>query len=150
MTRRRKIAVAIVLTLVGVAIQVGYGVIRAVRCLPEAYAAWDTGTLLVEYMESHDGTWPSSWDDLWSVMSSNAETQITLMGFGANDTNYVSTLRKMVAVDWTFDPARGGQRPPVTRLDGTRFRKVWQGAEPNDMVRSYWKNRTITNVAKPR
>jgi hypothetical protein len=33
----------------------GWRTIHTVRLLPEAYAAWDTGTLLIQYMESHGG-----------------------------------------------------------------------------------------------
>jgi hypothetical protein len=30
----------------------------------DAYAKWDAATLLIEYMETHDGRWPSGWHDL--------------------------------------------------------------------------------------
>jgi hypothetical protein len=53
MSLRRKIIVAIVLTVFGIAVYFGYGVVYTLRHIPEAYAAWDSGTLLVEFMKSH-------------------------------------------------------------------------------------------------
>jgi len=120
------------------------------RHIPEAYAAWDTGTLLVEYMASHDGRWPSSWDDVRATLHSDSEHQIKLRGAGTNDTDYVLSLAKRVAVDWTFDPSGSGNQIPVTRLDGTKFPLLWQGADPNEMVRTYLADRRATNAPQIR
>ena len=153
MSLRRKITVAIVVTIFGILAYFGCVIaytVSTVRHIPEAYAAWDTGTLLVEYMKSHDGRWPSSWDELLSVMSSDSGSQIMLRGSQAGDTNYALSLRKMVAIDWKFDPAQNDQRSPVTRPNGTKFPVVWQGAEPNKMVRAYLKARINTNAPKLR
>lgn len=35
----------------------------------DAYAQWGAETLVIEYMESHDGQWPRSWDDLRPLYS---------------------------------------------------------------------------------
>ncbi len=35
--------------------------VTTIREIPEAYAAWDTGTLLTTYMDNNDGRWPSDW-----------------------------------------------------------------------------------------
>ena len=50
MGRRRKIVLIIVIAIVGVVGWIVYGVLHTLRHIPQAYAAWDTGTLLVEYM----------------------------------------------------------------------------------------------------
>jgi hypothetical protein len=150
MSLRRKITVAVVLTILGVAAYFGYGMIYTLRHIPEAYAAWDTGTLLVEYMKSHNGRWPSSWDDLLSVMSNSSSNQIELRGASAGDTNYTLSLREKVAIDWKFDPARSGQGSPVTRPNGAKFPIVWEHAEPNEMVRTYLGAITDTNVLHSR
>jgi len=150
MSLRRRITVAIVLTIVitvfGVVAHVGNRMLYTWRHIPEAYAAWDTGTLLVEYMKSHDGRWPSSWNDLLSVQNSGSGGQITLRGANAGDTNYGDALVKRVAIDWKFDPARGDQNSPVTRPDGSRFPIVWAGADPNEMVHAYWNASRNTNA----
>ena len=54
MSTRQKIAVAVILPVLGIAVFIGWRMVNTVRHIPDAYAAWDTGTLLVEYMRSHD------------------------------------------------------------------------------------------------
>ncbi len=114
-----------------------YEVFYMLKRIPEAYAAWDTGTILVEYMKSHEDRWPASWDDLLSVMEGETGGAIVLRGSHAGDIEYARRLRDTVAVDWAFDPARGDGRSPVMRRDGTAFPIVWKGAEPNEMVRAH-------------
>ena len=145
MSLRRKITVAIILavalTIIGFGVYFVCGITYTVRHIPEAYAAWDTGTLLVEYMKVHDDKWPASWDDLLSITNSNSGSQIVFRGRRTNDTNYANTLQTMVAINWTFDPKTDDKSLPVTRLDGTKFKIVWSGAEPNEMVHAYLKAR---------
>ena len=150
MSLRRKIIVGIAVAVVGTVGYFGYRTVYVLRHIPEAYAAWDTGTLLVEYMKSHDDRWPSSWEDLLSAMKSHAGDEIMFRGARAGDTNYANSLRKTVVIDWRFDPSRAGDVSPVTRLDGTKFPIVWQGAEPNEMVRAYLKSSTNANAPKIR
>ena len=137
MSLRRKITVAVVLMVFGVAIYFGCSLLYTVRHIPDAYAAWDTGTLLVEYMKSHRDRWPASWADLLSVARSGSGSQVTFRGASAGDTNYAASLRTKVAINWKFDPSVDGPSSPITRLDGTKFPVVWQGAEPNEMVHRY-------------
>ena len=144
MSLRRKITIAVVLTIFGGAVYFGYRIVYTVKHIPEAYAAWDTGTLLVDYMKSHENRWPSSWEDLLSVMRNDSGDQVMFRGATAGDTNYAASLRSKVAINWKFDPTRSDQNP-VTRLDGSKFPVVWQGAEPNEMVRRYLTS-TITNA----
>ena len=142
---RRKIAIAVILAILSIAAYFVYGIFSAWRRIPEAYAAWDTGTLLVQYMRVHDRQWPSSWEDLLSATRNDAGDSIVFRGANANDTNYAVTLRKMVAINWKFNPSRPDESRPVTRLDGTRFPMVWHGAEPNEMVRAYLSS-AVTNA----
>ncbi|MCC9603766.1 hypothetical protein LOC67_24715 [Stieleria sp. JC731] len=113
---------------------------RTIREIPEAYAAWDTGTLLTTYMDQNDGKWPSGWDDLSTVIG---EEQPMLFSRSDSDGNsiskleYLDKLQSMIKVDWSFDPVPGTLDSPVTRIDGGKFRTVWVGAEPNEMVRSF-------------
>jgi hypothetical protein len=151
MSRRWKIVIAAcVLVPLGAAAYFGYSVFYTWRHIREAYAAWDTGTLLVEYMESHDGRWPSSWDDLLSVVRSASADQVKLYGTGTNQEEVALSLAKSVAVDWTFDPSGSSNQSPVTRHDGTKFPVLWQGADPNKMVRRYLADRRATNAPQTR
>ncbi len=36
--------------------------------IPEAYAAWDAGDMLVWYMRSRNDAWPTGWDDLQAAV----------------------------------------------------------------------------------
>ena len=149
MSRRRKLIVSGVLIMFGIAVYFGYGIVHTVRHIPEAYAAWDTGTLLIEYMKSHSNRWPSSWDDLLSVLRSDSGEQVMFRGARAGDMNYAASLRTKVAINWKYDTFREDPSSPITRPDGTKFTVVWQGAEPNEMVHRYLTT-AITNASEVR
>jgi len=146
MSLRRKITVGIVLTILGTGAYIGYQVLYTWYHIPEAYAAWDTGQLLVKYMQVNQDRWPTSWDDLVTVMNTEAGSQMTLYGASAGDTNYVLSLRKKVAINWKFDPSYSDQASAVTRPDGGKFPIVWRHGEPNEMVRAYLKSAGSTNA----
>jgi hypothetical protein len=144
MTRGRKIALIFAIAIVGVVGWIAYGFLHTLRGIPEAYAAWDTGTLLIEYMKQHDDHWPKSWDELVTVLDSDEGRKIPLRGAQAGDIVYARSLREKVAVDWEFDPASRSERNPVTPIGGGKFPVVWDGAEPNEMVRHYLSERAST------
>lgn len=140
MTRCRKILIGIIASVfIAVAVFVGcqiYALVYTVHRVPEAYAAWDTGRLLVEYMKTHDNRWPTSWDELLTVVHPSATNEFIMRGsHGPGDTNYLLALRNFVAVDWTFDPKRPDQRSIVTRSNGTKLMILWE--DPNETVRMY-------------
>ena len=137
MTRGRKIVLVIAIAIVGVVGWIAYGFLHTLRGLPDAYAAWDTGTLLIEYMKHHDDQWPKSWDQLLTVLDSDEGRMIPLRGAQAGDIAYARALREKVAIDWAFDPAKPNAGNPVTPTDGGNFTVVWKGADPNEMVRYY-------------
>lgn len=137
MTRRRKIILATSAAALAVAVWIGIRVVYSLRRLPEAYAAWDTGTLLVEYLRTHDNHWPTSWDDLFTVLDTSPASQLVLRGPHSAEQDYKESLRKMIRVDWSFDPARPSDVSPVTRPDGSTFPVLWNGADPNEMIREH-------------
>ncbi len=145
MSLRRTITVALVLAIFGVAAYFGYGVIYTWWHIREAYGAWDTGQLLVKYMQMHQDRWPSSWDDLLTVMNTESGSEMKLFGASAGDTNYARSLRAKVSVNWKWDPTHADDASPVTRADGTKFPIVWQGAEPNEMIRAHLKAEMSAN-----
>jgi len=142
--RRRRVIFIVAIATVAVLGWIGFRIVYTFQQTSDAYAAWDTGTLLVEYMRTHEDRWPASWDELLSVLESESGHQILLRGAQAGDIQYVRSLREKIAVDWSFDPDRASQRNPVTRLDGTALPVTWEGAEPNEMVREYLKVRVAT------
>jgi len=138
MSLRRNIGLAVAVTVIGIIAYLVGGLLYAWHHVPEAYAAWDTGSLLVAYMESHDGRWPRGWDDLLSVLHGEGTRSIMMRGAEASDSEYPRRLREMVSIDWSFDPATSGpDERPVVRPDNSRFPMVWEHADPNEMVHRY-------------
>jgi hypothetical protein len=150
MNRRRKIIVVVSITAIVAVAWIAYSLIHTLKHIPQAYAAWDTGTLLVEYMKQHEDRWPSSWDDLLTVLHTDTGQQIPLRGAQAGDVQYARSLREKVAIDWNFDPHRIDQPNPVTPPGRGAFPVVWAGAEPNEMVRAYLKERASTRPSAAR
>jgi hypothetical protein len=148
-SRKKKIVLAVVAVLL---LGVGYFAFRLVytwRHLPEAYAAWDTGCLLVNYMDLHEGRWPTDWEDLLSVFESEVGEAICLAGRRSDETilEHARSLRRMVAIDWSFAPNKAtGDEQPVTRPNGKPFPVVWSGAEPNQIVHEYLEERRSEGV----
>ncbi len=104
------------------------------RKLPESYAAWTSGNLIVDYLNTHSNEWPRSWEDL---------DQVT------NCLRYVpiEKLRQQVKIDWDADFDQllqlAGNHPAttlrvVTRPDGSRLHAVWGAdTEPNRKIMGY-------------
>jgi len=142
--------VCVAFVVLGVVGWIAYGIMHTLHGIPEAYAAWDTGTLLVKFMESHENRWPTSWGDLLTILDSDAGRQIPLRGATAGDVVYARSLHDHVSVDWNFDPRHADdQRNPVTRADGSAFPVVWNGGDPNEMVREYLRTHAATMASKP-
>lgn len=117
-------------------------VFLVLRQIPEAYAAWDTGTLVVEYMKRHDDRWPASWNDLVELVRQDSGRRILLRGASAGDVAYAESLRSTVGIDWTYDPERPATQTPITRPDGTPLAAYWD--DPNAVVRAYIADRATT------
>ena len=113
--------------------------------IPNSYAAWTTGDLIVEYIDTHEGKWPRRWDDLRVAEQS-------LKRRGQNVYWDFEKLPQMIQVDWTANPvalaklqARSNEVPfeVVTKLDGSKVDAVWgEDREPNRKIYVYLKNRT--------
>lgn len=137
--RRRRVLQLVVLLVSIILVCFVYSLVQTLRGIPEAYAAWDTGMLLVEYLKSHQREWPRSWHELLSVTNGRLCDSIVFRGARDDQHDYATTLTNLVRVDWSFDVAKIADQNPVTRLDGTPFPTVWSGSEPNEMVRRYLK-----------
>jgi hypothetical protein len=105
--------------------------------VPDAYAVEWVAGMVIRYMESHEGAWPSGWDDLRGPYD-----QVVREAGGRPWT--FEELRRRVAVDWTADPASLVRAEPVA--DSPPFRVIWlrdgksvywSGKEPNRLIWEY-------------
>ena len=145
MTWFKRILVSTMIAVTCVAGYWAYDVLFVISHLREAYAAWDTGTLLVEYMKQHDRHWPTSWDELVTVIDCQSGKSILMRGSQAGDVVYAKALREQVAVDWTFNIAHPSSKDPVTEVGGRKFPIMWD--DPNRMVREFLAEPAATRPA---
>jgi len=136
----KRLLLAFVILLIIVASVIGYSIFKTWRLLPESYAAWTTGNLMVEYLRTHTNQWPRSWEDLRSAMNSLLEKGMPV---------YVplGRLPQFVKIDWQADVgylqqvARSNSNATirvVTRLDDLPLRAVWgPDTEPNEKIMRY-------------
>ncbi len=126
----------------------------AVTQIPEAYAAWDSATLVIEFMDTHEGTWPRSWDDVFSAAKTLPKDNRGLRG---HDSNTLTRIASLVRIDWSADPQTLTHARPtskkipfrvITRADGSDFRTLWSGAEPNTLVWEYLKQKAANNTSE--
>jgi hypothetical protein len=148
MSRRRSIVGLFLVTVLVATVWFAYSLYSTWRSIPDAYAAWDTGTLIVEYLETHDHQWPLSWEELLSATATIEEHGRLLRGSDGKGGMIYGDLRERVAVDWNADVRaiavfdwKKDKLRLVTRADGTEFPVVWEGAEPNAMIWGYLKER---------
>ena len=141
----KRILIAVAVVVVAVVGYIGFDMVRTVTQIPEAYAAWDSASLLVEFMETHDGAWPTSWDELFSAARTLPTEDRALRGCSTNNLHKIAQL---VRIDWSADPQELAQAKPeaqsipfrvVTRADGSDFPTLWSGAEPNRLIWKYLK-----------
>ena len=118
------------------------------RALPYQYAAWDTANLIVEHLDTHDGQWPKSWDDLIAAADTLPRDGRRLY-FVDGEINHFEDLPKLVAVDWNADPETIAQVERedvseavrvVTRADGGDIRVMF--ADPNGIIWGYLRERS--------
>jgi len=98
--------------------------------IPEAYAAWDAGEMLVWYMKANDDDWPDDWNDLRTIVES--EPGPFLRGRNSDEPDYMGRISKMITVDWAFDPQNPVNKTPVTRANGSPLHCYW--SDPNKMI----------------
>ena len=139
MTRARKICLGIFAISVLGGVLFVWTILDTWRKLPEAYAAWDVGTMLVCFMERNDNHWPKSWDELTASLEPDDECVFCRGVADGNDRHAgypktIDNIKQMVRMDRDYLPKPGVMRYPITTINGQRFSVVWSGAEPNEMV----------------
>jgi hypothetical protein len=110
--------------------------------IPESYAAWTAGNLMVEYSKTHSNKWPRGWDDLRSATNS-------LLQRGMPVYMPLDTLTQFVRIDWKADTKgllqaahahSNASIRVVTRLDGSGLWTKWgNDTEPNGKIMRYLK-----------
>jgi len=152
----KRILIAVALLVVAIVACMGFRVWRVVsRGIPDAYAAWDCATLIVEYMDTHDGVWPKSWEDVFSAAETLPRGDRALRGHSINNLDQIA-LR--VRVDWNANPRQLAAAKPkgedipfhvITRADGSDFPTVWSGKEPNTLIWRHLKEDDFEQNAAP-
>lgn len=150
----KRILGGIAVAFLAIVAYIGFDMWQTVKRIPEAYAAWDSATLVIEYMDTHDGTWPQSWEGLFSAARTLPNSGRILCG---HDSNTLSRITRLVRIDWSADPrimARAryeSEKIPfhvITRADGSDFPVLWSGKEPNTLVWEYLRQKAATNTSE--
>lgn len=115
----------------------------------DAYASWGDGDLVIEFMDAHEGRWPSSWSELEEFLESTEDK--TTMG------GSVSDLQERIVIDFKFDIERAsseiqrdGVAPrswPIRLRTGSNAH--FEGNEPNQRVFEYLKNKKFPPIVSP-
>ena len=149
-----KKALMALLVIIGVwALFIGYSICHTVIVvIPHSYAAWTTGDLLVEYMNTHNGSWPRGWKDLENARDS-------LIRKGRNIYYDFNKLPAIVRIDWTAEPAALAKAAlsdgesairAITQLDGSKLEARWgPDTEPNRKVGRYLVQKYSTPPSTP-
>lgn len=152
----KQILASVAVAILAVAAYVGVDICRTIKRIPEAYAAWDSATLIIEFMDTHDGAWPSSWEDVFSAAQTLPDNGRTLRG---NDASTLSRIARLVRIDWSADPRTMAEAQPqpgdipfrvITRADGSDFPTLWSGKEPNTLVWEYLKRKRANTPERMR
>lgn len=127
-----------------------YGAIQVSRKVPESYAAWTSGNILVGYLKTHTNQWPRSWDEI------RKESETIGVSGGLIYTP-IERLPEFVKIDWSVDvkeltrlslAGTNANFRVVTRLDGSKLKAMWgSDTEPNNKIASYL--RTTVQPPKP-
>jgi hypothetical protein len=104
------------------------------RRIPESYAAWTTGNLIVDYLANHENQWPRSWEDLDQATNCQRYTKI-------------EALKTKVKIDWEvswnhlLQSTRTNRSVPlclVTRPNGKKLCADWgPDTDPNNKIKNY-------------
>jgi len=143
----KRLLAALAFLFVIVVSMVGYDLYRMEHSkIPESYAAWTTGNLMVEYLQTHTNQWPRSWEDLRLATKSLHEKGMPVY-------MPIEQLQGFVKIDWQVDTGRLLQAAHndsnitihiVTRLDGSKLFAVWgPDTEPNAKIMRYMRT-TLT------
>jgi hypothetical protein len=133
---RPRAAVVAVVVAASVAAALGAGAVwvylRVNEAVADCYAQWRVADIVIQYLEWHGGSWPKDWDDL-----EEAREACVGRSWPAEE------LRLRVEIDFAAEPkALAAAEPPIRAIRlTTGKRHHWDGAEPNELVRAYLRER---------
>jgi hypothetical protein len=140
MTRVKKLLIVLVILIVVVLGSIVVEWVRLTRALPESYAAWTTGNVIVDHLARNTNRWPRSWDEL-------TESTNRIIWYEP-----LERMRSLVRIDWNVDVATLAERarrdpdsnpPIVTRPDGKPLKTRWgPETEPNGKIMDYLRHTT--------
>lgn len=140
-SRRTKTILRVIsIVLTGVVVWWGWDLLYILRGLPDAYAMWDAGDLIVDYMGKHSDQWPSGWEEL------KRSFEACKGGDGEMRGQTFDGIRNRIQIDWQASPQNA-------LLHHTAFNSVtaksgnhttWEGAEPNEMIIQYLRKHVDT------
>lgn len=131
--RRKRILKIVLVIALAVVVFLVISIIKILTSLPDAYAVWGTGELVVAHLDEH-GTMPTSWADLQPFWDDG-------YGMHARPGNIetLDELRERIDIPFTrLDELRvaaaRGISPPdlITPKSGVSTR--WQSGDADDMI----------------
>ena len=136
------IAVAI---FAGLAVGV-YFVIPLDDDIDDGYALWGAAEMVIDYMKTHDGNWPRSWDDLRPQFNVNN---------GCVGGWSFSRFQERIAIDFNADPDQLYRKS--VELPRAPFRVIWPkrdsgvriGDDANQMLCDYFGRKIDVNTRVP-
>lgn len=136
MNRIKKVAFIAALLSIGIVIGVTFLVGEIRKTVRDAYACeWVAGEIIA-HMESHEGAWPRSWDDLRPIHDRYVSEGKCPWEF--------EMLQDRVAVNWEADPKRltstpeGSNSPPFHVISLKNGKQThWRNMEPNGMIHKW-------------
>jgi len=104
--------------------------------IDDGYALWGAGEMVIDYLKTHDGKWPRSWDDLRPQFSVN-NGRVGGWSF--------SQFQDRVGIDFNADP--DDLRRKSSGSPHADFRVIWAkrdsgirvGDDPNQMLCDYFR-----------
>jgi hypothetical protein len=143
----KRLLLALVLAVGIVVVLILGSAVRNYRLMPESYAAWTTGNLMVEYLETHTNQWPRNWEDLRLAKESYINSQK-----GGGLYTEFEKLPTFVKIDWNVDVAiltraatdnSNSVVRVITRPDGSKLRAIWgPDTDPDTKVMKYLRERS--------
>ncbi len=133
MTRGKSIILGIAGTLIIAAVALALFIRDTVR---DAYASeWVAGHV-IQYMESHDRSWPTGWEDLRPIHDQHVSNGNCPWSF--------EMLQDRVVVDWNANPQKltdmpeNDDAPPFNVISLKNGKTTyWSGMEPNGIIHDW-------------
>ncbi len=105
---KKNIIITISLSAIAITACLSFGIYKKVQNeTANMYAAMRVGLVIVDYLDTHNGKWPKSWNDLRPFFATR---------FGNNFDDLVDDIKDRVNVDWMPNLQHLQQRTPENPL----------------------------------